>query len=338
MIPDNTPLPVGLGPTRSELLNLLESCEPSRDLLKIMAWAACSWLNAEHNSGAKQPSQVVSQLVRPFTCGIINAKSGLCGEDCSFCAQSRHHSASVPVYPLMKPRAILAKAEQLADQGVYYLGLVISGGTPNQNDFEKICEAALEIRNRFKIKLCASLGLISPDRARNLKQAGFTSYHHNLETAPGFYSRVCGTHSIERRLETVKNARRAGLRVCSGGIFGLGESWTQRLELAELLGSLEVDSIPINFLTPIAGTPLERARPLTPIEALLIIALFRISNPSRDIVICGGRGLVLGEWDRLVFSAGANGLMVGDYLTTKGRALERDLNLLSDLGLRPSFF
>ena len=269
----------------------------------------------------------------PFTCGIINAKSGRCAENCAFCAQSGYHTTDAPVHALLPLEKLLERAETLAAAGVTYMGIVTSGTGPTGRDFAAICEAAAHISRRVDIKLCASLGILRAEEARALKEAGFTSYHHNLETSAGYYSRICTTHDHAVRVETVKTARAAGLRVCSGGIFGLGESWEDRLDLAETLADLDVHSIPVNFLTPIPGTPLENAAGLSPAEALAVVALFRLLQPRRDIVICGGRTRTLGEWENSLFLAGANGLMVGDYLTTRGNALDRDMAMLRELGV-----
>jgi len=268
----------------------------------------------------------------PFTCGIINAKSGRCGEDCSFCAQSAHHDTDSPVYGLVDETTLLERARVLAEHGVDRMGIVTSGGGPSDKELDAICAAAGRILGEVDIKLCASLGMLREGQAERLVRAGFTSYHHNLETARSHYPAVCGTHSYELRVDTVRRAKAAGLRVCSGGLFGLGESWEQRLEFSETLRELDVDSIPVNFLIPIAGTRLERMPVLSPGEALDIVAVLRLMHPGRDIVICGGRSRALGEWDRAVPLAGANGLMVGDYLTAKGNPFERDMELLAILG------
>lgn len=266
-----------------------------------------------------------------FSCGIINAKSGRCGEDCAFCAQSRYHTTGTPVYPLLSAEALYDRAHCLAERGVTRMGIVTSGAGPSAAELDKICAAAQHIREKVGIGLCASLGVLDAGMAEQLKQAGFGSYHHNLETARSFYSSICTTHSYEIRCETVRQAKEAGLRVCSGGLFGLGESWAQRIELAATLRELDVDSIPINFLMPVAGTRLASAPPLAAADALAIVALFRLMHPGRDIVLCGGRGATLGERDRLALLGGANGVMVGDYLTAKGSPFERDMDLLREL-------
>lgn len=273
-------------------------------------------------------------MPRPFTCGIVNAKSGRCQENCAFCAQSAAHHTDAPVYPLISSDEMLRRAEQMAEAGIDYMGMVTSGTKPTANDFDRLCAMAKRISGAVNIRLCASFGILSRDQADALSASGFTSYHHNLETARSHYPAVCTTHEYDLRLETVKNAKAAGLRTCSGGIFGVGESWEQRLELAEELTRLRVDSIPVNFLVPVPGTPLGDSPPLSPSEALATIAILRLMHPGRDIVVCGGRK-GLERYEPLLFSAGANGLMVGDYLTTKGGAPSADFSMLEALGLRP---
>lgn len=271
--------------------------------------------------------------VRPFTCAIINIRSGRCGEDCVFCAQSAYYNTGLPDYSMLDLDTVLARAEKAAEWGCRYLGLVASGARLGEDDFDRFLKMGEGLRQGLDLKLCASVGSLDEQRASRLKSAGFTSCHHNLEAGPGFFGRLCSTHSLDSRIETVKTAGRAGLRVCSGGLFGLGESWSDRLELAELLSGLEVDSIPVNFLMPIAGTPLGGRRVLPPAEALRLIALMRLINPGRDIVVCGGRETALGSLKNLCFNAGANGLMIGDYLTAKGSSLENDLAELRALEL-----
>lgn len=270
-----------------------------------------------------------------FTCGIINAKSGRCSEDCAFCAQSRYHMTGTPVHPLLPASKIHERACLLAENGVTRMGIVTSGAGPSEADFDKICAIARKIREDVGIELCASLGALDEGKALRLKQAGFGSYHHNLETARSFYPAICSTHSYESRCETVRQAGRAGLRVCSGGLFGLGESWEERIELAVTLRELNVDSIPVNFLMPVAGTRLAGAKPVGLLEGLGILSLFRLMHPERDIVLCGGRGATLGEWDRLAALGLANGVMVGDYLTEKGSPFARDMRMLREMeGMR----
>ncbi|MEG2140227.1 MAG: biotin synthase BioB [Bilophila sp.] len=279
-------------------------------------------------------ARAVYKPAATFTCGIINAKSGRCPENCAFCAQSAHYTTNTPVYGLVDTATLLARAQELAAAGVARFGIVTSGTTPSEADIDALCEAATVILATVDIKLCASLGLLTSERALRLRQAGFTSYHHNLETAGSHFARVCTTHAYEDDLETVRVARAAGFRVCSCGIFGLGESWAQRIELAQTLTALKVDSLPLNFLNPIAGTPLENANLLPPEEALRVVALFRLLHPTQDVLICGGREKTFGDWQSWVLSAGANGIMTGNYLTTKGYDFSADNALLKTLGLR----
>ncbi len=302
-------------PTEKQVLDRARQGAPA--LLDMMAEARLSM------SGS---------ATRPFTCAIVNAKSGRCAENCRFCAQSAHHKTDAPVHPLLPSDQLLRHAKRIAESGTDYCGLVMSGSAPTSEEFDRLCEAAARIVARVPIKLCASIGVLEAEEATRLKQAGFTSCHHNIETAPSFYAEACPSHDFEQRARTVRHAKAAGLRVCSGGLFGLGESWEQRLELSRVLAELEVDSIPVNFLSAIPGTPLERMAALPPEEALAIIAALRLLHPARDIVICGGRGRTLGRFETLVFSAGANGLMVGDYLTTAGGAMDSDREMLRVLG------
>ena len=269
-----------------------------------------------------------------FTCGIINAKSGRCPENCAFCAQSAHYSTGAAVYPLIDEQELLRRAETLHRAGALRFGIVSSGTAPNDADLDRLCAAAARITREVGIRLCGSLGQLTREKAERLRQAGFTSYHHNLETASSHFSSICTTHAYAEDMETVRVAQAAGLRVCCGGILGLGENWTQRVELAETLRALNVDSIPLNFLNPIPGTPLAGRSPLAPAEALRCISLFRLMHPSRDILVCGGRTRTLGAWQSWLFLAGANGLRTGDYLTTTGSSFDADTAMMETLGLR----
>lgn len=323
----HTALRTGRDVTAREALALVPHL-PDR-LREIMALAPSVQYAGERNP---EPGSVPDPA--PFSCGILNAKSGRCSEDCAFCAQSRYHECGTPVYPLVPEEAMLERARILSEHGVRRMGIVTSGAAPSDREIEQICAAARRIRHSFPIALCASLGMLDAAKARRLFDAGFTRYHHNLETARSFYPTICGSHDYERRAATLRLAREAGLQVCSGGLFGMGESWEQRIELAMTLRELDVDSIPVNFLMPVAGTRLGETRPLEAREGLGIIALFRILHPGRDIVLCGGRGQTLGEWDRLAFPNNANGIMMGDYLTTKGNPFARDMELLDMAGGR----
>ncbi|UZP66735.1 biotin synthase BioB [Desulfovibrio mangrovi] len=271
-----------------------------------------------------------------FTCGIVNGKSGRCSENCAFCAQSRHHDTGVAVYPLLETDTLLDRALELAEAGADRYGIVTSGNTVNGQELDRLCEAALQITARTSLKLCASLGQLTPERALQLRQAGFSSYHHNLETAESFFPHICTTHPYADDIATVRHALAAGFRVCSGGILGLGESPAQRVELAMTLRELDVHSVPVNFLNPIAGTRLADRAPLHPMAALRSLALFRLIMPRKDILVAGGREHTLGQYQSWIFMAGANGMMIGNYLTTSGRNMTDDMTMLRDLGLAPS--
>ncbi|MBN1831520.1 MAG: biotin synthase BioB [Deltaproteobacteria bacterium] len=266
-------------------------------------------------------------------CAIVNAKSGRCPEDCAFCAQSAHHKTRIDAYPLMSPREVLQKARKAAAMGAKHFSIVTSGTTVEGKDLKKVVETLLLLKKETGLSLCASLGIITRNTADRLKESGLSRYHHNLETAPSFFSKICTTHSYEDDLNTLKYAKKAGLEVCSGGIFGLGESPKQRLELAYTLKQAGINSVALNFLNPVPGTPLQKTEPLRPLELLKSVALFRFILPRKDIRICGGREYGLRDLHPLVFWAGANGIMIGDYLTTKGRDYQADLQMIRDLGL-----
>lgn len=264
-------------------------------------------------------------------CSIINAKSGRCPENCAFCAQSAHARTEAPVYPLKSVEEMVAGARQAAAEGSHCYGIVTSGTrvTPGA-EFDRICAALGQIRTATRLDPSASLGILDAATATALAAAGCVTYHHNLETARSFFPEICTTHDYEDDVHTVRVAKAAGMKVCCGGIFGLGESLEQRVELAFTLRELEVDSVPLNFLNPIQGTRLENARHLTPLDCLRIIALFRYALPTKRISVCGGREPNLREFQSWIFMAGASGTMIGNYLTTKGRNREIDLQMFQD--------
>ena len=267
-------------------------------------------------------------------CSIINAKSGRCGENCAFCAQSAHHVTEAPVFPLVAEHAITSAARDAAHKGSGCFGIVTSGTSLGPGEeLDRICVALRSIRSEGAIEPSCSLGIIDQETALRLKAAGAVTYHHNLETARSFFPSICTTHEYEDDVQTIRNARQAGLKVCCGGIFGMGETMAQRVELALTLRELEVDSVPINFLNPIPGTRLADANFLTPLECLHIIALYRLILPSKRIAVCGGREKNLRDLQSWMFLAGANGTMIGNYLTTTGRDEQQDFQMLKDLGL-----
>lgn len=266
-------------------------------------------------------------------CAIANARSGLCGEDCAFCAQASRYATGAVVYPMIGANAILQRAELARRMHARHFGIVTSGRSLSEGETEIVCTAIRSMRTRDGITPCASLGELSGDAAVMLKAAGLARYHHNLESGERFFRSLCTTHSWHDRVRTVRAAKDAGLEVCAGGIFGCGEGWADRIDLACTLRELDVRSVPLNFLTPVPGTPLGH-RPLLPADdALRITAIFRLLLPRSEIRIAAGRELVLGEAQGAVFAAGANAMMVGDYLTTRGRRFGDDERMIAELGL-----
>ncbi len=264
-------------------------------------------------------------------CSIINAKSGRCAENCAFCAQSAHAKTDTPVYPLRSRSEIVAGARQAEAEGSHCYGIVTSGTRIKPGpELETILSAIREIRDTTGIAPSASLGILDAETAELLAGAGCVTYHHNLETARSFFPQICTTHDYEDDVNTVKIAKAAGMKVCCGGIFGLGESLEQRVELAETIRALDVDSVPLNFLNPIPGTRLQDARHLTPMDCLRIIALFRYTMPGKRISVCGGREPNLRDFQSWIVMAGASGTMIGNYLTTSGRDRAMDLQMFAD--------
>ena len=270
-------------------------------------------------------------------CSVINAKSGNCPEDCAFCAQSAHNEAKVNGYPLLSVDEIVRRAEAASKLKAFGVTIATSGdAVDEQNEFPQICEAVKRIRRQGLINPDASLGRITLDSAKRLKDAGLFRYHHNLETSRRHFSFICTTHTFDDRLRTIDIVKKTGLWLCCGGIFGMGETPEDRIDLAFTLKGLDVDSVPLNFLMPVKGTQLEDAKPLTQDEALMTIAIFRVILPDKQIKVCGGRELNLKARQYDIFACGATGMMVGGYLTQGGNPPEEDLKMLEKLGLEPA--
>jgi len=267
-------------------------------------------------------------------CSIVNAKSGLCSEDCAFCAQSSRSTAPIDKYPLMEEERIMTAARDAKQRGAREFSIVASGLTMrNRRELERVGRAISRIGTEVGMETCVSLGALGADDIAFLLSRGLRSVHHNLETARGFFPRVCTTHDYDEDIRAVRVAKAAGAWVCCGGIFGMGESDADRVELSMTLRELNVDSIPVNFLNPIEGTPLYGTSELTPFGCLKIIVMLRLCHPAREIIVCGGREVNLRDLQGLIFAAGASGMMVGNYLTTAGRPAEEDLRMVEDLGL-----
>src|SRR5512133_1635259 len=269
-------------------------------------------------------------------CGITNAKSGRCPEDCGFCSQSAHFpDADAPVYPLLYADEIVAQAKAAERAGAREFSIVTSGTRiSSERELGVLEEAVRRLRAETAVEPCASLGLVREPELARLKAAGLMHYHHNLETARSFFPRVCTTHGYESQLETIRTAKRLGMKLCTGGILGMGETPEQRVELAEELRGLGVDCVPLNFLNPRPGTPMAGLKAITAGECLAAIAVFRLMLPAAHVFVMGGREVNLGESQHLIFRAGANGTMVGNYLTSAGRAPDQVLGMVQDQGLR----
>lgn len=267
-------------------------------------------------------------------CTIRNGKSGRCSEDCTFCSQSAFSRTDSPVYPLLDGESLQEGGRRAAESPINRYSIVTSGRGLPHNEVAAVANALGGLNGR--ISTCASLGILGDEDFKTLKRAGVSRYHHNLETSESYFGNMCTTHSYEERIQTVRKAKKFGLSVCSGGVFGIGETDEQVLELALTLRDLQVDAVPINFLVPIKGTPLADVPRISPFRCLKTIALFRFVLPDKEIIVCGGREANLKEFHPLVFKAGANGIMTGNYLTTEGRTLEKDLEMIRKLGLRTS--
>ena len=268
-------------------------------------------------------------------CFIVNTKSGACTEDCAFCAQSAHHDTEAPVYPLMAKEKVLEHARTAESMGANKLCFVTSGrGIESGEEFDNICASIAAIAEETDLDRCGSLGSLDRGQLEKLKAAGLQSLHHNIETAESFFDEICSTHTYADRITTVRHAQELGFYVCCGGIFGMGESAEQRIEMALALRDLNIDSIPMNFLNPIPGTRLEHAEPMHPLDILKTIAMVRFIMPDKDIRVCGGRERSLRSLQPFMYVAGANCTVVGNYLTTRGRDYREDIEMINDLGLR----
>ncbi|MDZ7640621.1 MAG: biotin synthase BioB [Desulfurivibrio sp.] len=264
-------------------------------------------------------------------CSIINAKSGRCSEDCRYCAQSRHYQTEAPVYPLKSQAEIVAAAHQAKADGAGRFSLVTSGRGLAAAEVEPVAAAIAAVRQEVGIPVCGSFGIIDRATLERFKAAGMSRYHHNLETSERFFPRVTTTHSFAERLATIAAARAAGLEVCAGGIFGLGEDDDDRLSLAATLAELQVDSVPLNILIPLPGTPLADTEPPPMQDILRGIAYCRLLLPGVCVRLCGGREAALGDFMAAAFLAGADGMMIGGYLTQRGRTPAKDRELAAQL-------
>jgi len=266
-------------------------------------------------------------------CSLVNAKSGGCAEDCGFCAQSRFAEAETPMHPMMDPEQILEHARAAEAAGAHRFCMVTQGQGLSKRDFAKILEGARLVAEHTNLKRCASVGHMSTERAKALREAGIQRVHHNVETASSYYDEVSSTVRYEGRLRTIEAVREAGLETCVGGILNLGESRAQRVEMAFELAAIDPTSVPINLLNPRPGTKFGDRELMDPWEAVKWIAIFRLILPEALFRVCGGRVENFGELQPLAVKAGLNGVMMGNFLTTLGAEPEQDREMFEELGL-----
>lgn len=264
-------------------------------------------------------------------CSIINAKSGACSEDCKFCAQSKFYKTPINIYNLVPVEEMVEGAIRGVEYGANRYCIVLSGKRATPEEVDRIVEAVKEIKNEgLPINVCVSAGTLDEESLRKLKEAGVKRINHNLETSQRFFKEIVTTHTWEERYETIKRVKEVGLSTCSGGIFGMGETNEDRVDMALTYRELEVDSIPLNFLMPIEGTPMENAAGVEVMEALKIIGMFRFTNPKAELRLCGGREQNLRDFHGMAVLM-TNAMMVGGYLTRAGRDIKKDYQLLKDL-------
>ncbi len=269
------------------------------------------------------------------SCALSNIKSGNCSEDCKFCAQSGHYKTDSPVYPQISAEEIVAQAKSAEAMGATEFCMVSSGwGATNNKEFETVLEAVRRITAETALFVDCSLGFLTGDQMRRLKEAGLFRNNHNLEASKGYFDKICSTHTYKERMSHVELVRHYGIHPCSGGILGMGESPKDRIDLAFDLKKIGAECVPINILNPRPGTPLGHVEPIGPMEIIKYVAIFRLILPASTIKIAGGREVNLRDLQAMAMQAGANGLILGNYLTTMGRSSERDLEMLKDLGFR----
>ena len=267
-------------------------------------------------------------------CSIVSGKSGKCGENCKFCAQSSHYKTSIKEYPLLDSQNIFKEAKHNADKKVKRFSVVTSGKKLTDQEIDSVCQTYKNIKNKCDILLCASMGLLTYEQLVKLKQAGVTRYHCNLETSRNFFPNICTTHTYDDKIKTINAAKKAGLEICSGGIFGLGETFEDRIDMFFELYNLGIKSVPVNVLNPIKGTPFENNKILTQEEINRTIAIARFVLPDAFIRLAGGR-LLFKDKGVSMFSSGANATITGDMLTTAGTSIDEDFDTIKKLSFNP---
>src|SRR5256714_10424609 len=314
----------GRAVTREEGAWLFE-LDAAADIFDLLSWANRI---REHFKGNKI-----------HLCSIVNVKAGGCSENCRFCAQSAIYQTDSPRYGLIEEEPMLNAAQEARTNGVTALGLVAAWrGLDEGPVLDEICSRLDALKQSGQTRPDASLGIIKSQKvADRLKESGLECYNHNLESSQRFFPQVCTTHGYEERVQTIKHLKQAGIKICSGGILGMGETREDRCEMAFALKELGAHIVPVNILNPIAGTAFADKVPLPPFEILKSIACFRFILPKQEIMIAGGRTVNLRDLQSMIFMAGASALMVGNYLTTLNQPVEKDLQMLKDLGLDPKW-
>lgn len=302
---------------------------------RISKEEALNLVNEDFNQLCKAANEIREHFCKNNfdICTIINGKCGNCSEDCKYCAQSIKYNTSIIKHSLCDTATILKDAKYNADKGITRYSVVTSGKRLSQKDLDNLCKTYKEIDEKVNISICASHGLLSYDDFVKLKNSGVHRYHCNLETSRNFFPHICTTHTYDEKIQTLKNAKKAGLDLCSGGILGLGESMEDRIDMLLELRNLGVKSIPVNILNPIKGTPLENNKPLSKEEILKSIAIFRFIIPDSFLRLAGGRGL-FADKGRCAFESGANAAISGDMLTTSGITINDDFKLISNLNYK----
>ena len=305
--------------TREEARELAAIDHESDAIYELFLWA--NKIRIKHNGRAVK------------FCSIVTGKVGGCSEDCSYCSQSKHYQTHVKP-SAMRVTEMEDAAQEALKSGASSFGIVNSGRGPTDRELDWMEPFFKKAAEEGKIRPCATLGELSLEKAQRLKAMGVERINHNIESSESHFGEICSTHSWQSRLDTIRNAKAAGLSICSGGIFGLGESWEDRLDMAFTLQEVGVDVVPINFLYPIEGTPLyEKQQPMQPLEALKIVAIFRFLLPDKELKVAGGREKVLRDLQSWIFFAGGSSFLIGNYLTTFGRTPQQDHQLLADLCL-----
>jgi biotin synthase len=267
-------------------------------------------------------------------CSIVPGRLGGCDQDCAFCAQSVRYNTHIDKKPkVLNDEEILAAARKAKEKGVGHFGIVYSGKAVSEKEVARLEQLIEQITNDIGIPVCGGFGILSQSQLKRLAKAGMQRYNHNLETSRNHFGKIVSTHTYNDRIDTIKASVDAGLGVCAGGLFGIGETETDRIDMALQIRDLGVDMAPLNFLHPIPGTPMGDRTPLTPREILRIIALYRFILPRTNLKVAGGRVLNLRDTQSWIFYAGCTSIITGDYLTTAGRAVQDDMRMLADLGL-----